>query len=241
MNERKYEIIREIIYIFAQDFKKKVLIRVVIKDSNKIVYEGIKSLLSDVNDIEITDCYNTAEELTRRVRLSQPNIIIYNSYLSNADDVAEIKKIVNDYSKARLLVLSLNTRESFILKSIKAGAKGFLTKDTARNELIEAIYTLRSGYDYYGKSITNILLNSYLKKSIDSESPLDKQLAVLSERELEVLKLFSESYTNSEIADKLFISIRTVESHKNNIMRKINLRTTVDLVKFAIRNNITEV
>ena len=217
------------------------MIRVVIKDSNKIICEGIRSLLSDVNDIEITDFYNTAEELTRRFRLSQPNIILYHSYLSNADDVAEIKKIANDYSKARLLVLSLNTRESFILKSIKAGAKGFLTKDTTRAELVESIYTLRSGYDYYGKSITNILLNSYLRKASDSESPLDKQLNVLSERELEVLKLFSESYTNSEIADKLFISIRTVESHKNNIMRKINLRTTVDLVKFAIRNNITEV
>lgn len=223
------------------DFKINVLIRVVIKDSNKIICEGIKSLLSDVNDIEITDFYNTAEELTRRVRLSQPNIILYHSYLSNADDVAEIKKITNDYTKARLLVLSLNTRESFILKSIKAGAKGFLTKDTSRSEIIEAIYTLRSGYDYYGKSITNILLNSYLRKANDSDSPLDKQLNVLSERELEVLKLFSESFTNSEIADKLFISIRTVESHKNNIMRKINLRTTVDLVKFAIRNNITEV
>ncbi len=222
-------------------FKELALIRVVIKDSNKIVCESIKSLLSNVNDIEITDFYNTAEELTRRVRLSQPNVIIYNSYLSNADDVAEIKKITNDYSKARLLVLSLNTRESFILKSIKAGAKGFLTKDTTRQELVEAIYTLRSGYDYYGKAITNILLNSYLRKAADSDSPLDQQLSVLSDRELEVLKLFSESFTNAEIADKLFISIRTVESHKNNIMRKINLRTTVDLVKFAIKNNITEV
>jgi len=217
------------------------LIRVVIKDSNRVVCEGIKALLAGVNDIEITDFYNTAEELTRRVRLSLPNIILYNSYLSNADDVAEIKKITNDYNKARLMVLSLNTRESFILKSIKAGAKGFLTKDTTRNELVEAIYTLRSGYDYYSKSITNILLNSYLKKSGESDGPLDKQLSILSERELEVLKLFSESFTNSEIAEKLFISIRTVESHKNNIMRKINLRTTVDLVKFAIRNNITEV
>jgi len=217
------------------------LIRVVIKDSNRIVCEGIKSLLSDVNDIEITDFYNTAEELTRRVRISVPNIIMYNSYLSNDNDVAEIKKIVNDYNKARLLVLSLNTQESFILKSIKAGAKGFLTKDCTRAELVESIYTLRSGYDYYGKSITNILLNSYLKKSGENDGPLDKQLNVLSDRELEVLKLFSESYTNSEIADKLFISIRTVESHKNNIMRKINLRTTVDLVKFAIRNNITEI
>jgi DNA-binding NarL/FixJ family response regulator len=140
------------------------VIRIVIKDDNKIICEGIKSLLKDVNNIVITDFYNTAEELTRRVRLSQPNIILYHSYLSNADDVAEIRKITNDYNKAKLLVLSLNTRESFILKSIKAGAKGFLTKDATRSELVEAIYTLRSGYDYYGKSITNILLKFLFKK-----------------------------------------------------------------------------
>ncbi|MCK5775712.1 MAG: response regulator transcription factor, partial [Bacteroidales bacterium] len=233
----------KILYIFASSIKKKNLglIRVVIKDSNRIVCEGIQSLISDVDDIEITDFYDTTEELTRRVRISMPNIILFNSYLSNDNDVAEIKKIANDFNKARLLIMSLNTRDSFILKSIKAGAKGFLTNDCTRMELIEAIYTLRGGYDYYGKSVTNILLNSYLKKSSESDSPLDMQLNVLSDRELEVLKLFSESYTNSEIAEKLFISIRTVESHKNNIMRKINLRTTVDLVKFAIRNNITEV
>ncbi|OYT17247.1 MAG: hypothetical protein B7C24_03605 [Bacteroidetes bacterium 4572_77] len=195
-----------------------MLIRVVIKDSNRIVCEGVKALIADVNDIEITDFYNTAEELTRRVRLSLPNIILYHSYLSNADDVAEIKKIANDYNKARILVLSLNTQESFILKSIKAGAKGFLTKDTTRSELVEAIYTLRSGYDYYGKSITNILLNSYMKKSGESDGPLDKQLSVLSDRELEVLKHFSESYTNSEIADKLFFSITQLNhySFSNN-------------------------
>ena len=140
------------------------------------------------------------------------------------------------------MVLSLSVEEAFILQAIKAGAKGILTKDTNANELIEAVYTLRSGYDYYGKSITQVLLNSYLKKANQNENEdFNKQLKTLSEREMDVLKLFAESFTNQEIADKLFISIRTVESHKNNMMRKINLRTTVDLVKFAIQNNLIQI
>lgn len=127
------------------------------------------------------------------------------------------------------MVLNLLVDESFILQAIKAGAKGILTKDTNANELIEAIYTLCSGYDYYSQSITQVLLNSYLKKANRHENEaFNKQLKSLSEREREVLKLFAESFTNQEIADKLFITIRPVESHKNNIMRKINLRTTVD-------------
>jgi len=126
--------------------------------------------------------------------------------------------------------------ESFVLKTIKAGAKGYLSKDTTRAELLEAIYTLRNGFDYYGKSITNILLRGYL-----NQTATDEEQPELSGREIEVLRLIGSGLTNQEIADKIFVSIRTVESHKSNIMRKINLRTTVDLIKFAIRNNYMDV
>ena len=115
-----------------------------------------------------------------------------------------------------------------------------LSNQTGRNEIVEAIYTLRNGYEYLGKSITNLILNSYLNRSVTGKS-MQNGMAQLSLRELEALKLFGEGMTNQEIADRLFISIRTVESHKTNVMKKINLRTTVDLVKFAIRNNIVEV
>ncbi|MCL2511644.1 MAG: response regulator transcription factor, partial [Bacteroidales bacterium] len=115
--------------------------------------------------------------------------------------------------------------------------KGYLSKDTTRAELLEAIYTLRNGFDYYGKSITNILLRGYLNQTSSKE----EEQPELSAREIEVLRLLGDGMTNQEIADKLFVSIRTVESHKSNIMRKINLRTTVDLVKFAIRNSYIDV
>ena len=139
-----------------------------------------------------------------------------------------------------ILVLAMYSNENFILKSIKAGAKGLLSNQTSRNEIVEAIYTLRNGYEYLGKTITNMVLNSYINQSRLGGNAQD-DMAQLSVRELEVLKLFGDGFTNQEIADRLFISIRTVESHKNNIMKKINLRTTVDLIKFAIRNNITEI
>ena len=130
--------------------------------------------------------------------------------------------------------------ETFILKLIKAGAKGHLSRDTDRSEILEAIYTLRNGYEFYAKTITNILLSSYLSdKDIDHKEKENRQKD-LSAREMEVFKLFAEGMSNRDIADKLFISVRTVETHKNNIMKKINLKTTVDLVKFAIKNNIIE-
>jgi two-component system response regulator NreC len=132
----------------------------------------------------------------------------------------------------------VNNDEEAVLRTIKAGAKGFLAKDTTRDELVEAIYTLRSGYDFFSNSITVLLLNKYIKKlKTDDERP---DISSLSSREIEIMTMWGNSFTNKEIADKLFLSVRTVETHKNHIMQKLNLKTSVDLVKFAIRNNIIE-
>lgn len=130
--------------------------------------------------------------------------------------------------------------KKIILKQIKAGAKGHLGEDTNRSEILEAIYTLRSGYEYYAKTITNILLNSYISDNgVYASNKKDKR-SNMSAREMEIFKLIAEGDSNRTIAEKLFISIRTVETHKNNIMKKVGLKTTVDLVKFAIKNNIIQ-
>jgi DNA-binding NarL/FixJ family response regulator len=218
------------------------VIRLLIKDDYPIISESIKAILASASDIVVETSLPTLPNFDSNGRLIQPNIILFVAHLGSNEEMLHIKSFNRNFERAKILVLCLNVNESFILQVIKAGAKGILTKDTTTNEIIEAVYTLRNGYDYFGKSITQVLLNSYLKKANQNENEaFNKQLKTLSEREMDVLKLFAESYTNPEIAEKLFISIRTVESHKNNIMRKINLRTTVDLVKFAIQNNLIQI
>lgn len=218
------------------------MISLLIKDQNPVFAESLKALLVSAKDIDISTSLPSLPNFDSQGKLVHPNIILFVSYTGSTEEVLDIKRYNRNFERSKILVLSLVPDEFFILQAIKAGSKGILTKDTNANELIEAIYTLRSGYDYYSKSITQVLLNSYLKKANQHENEaFNKQLKSLSEREMEVLKLFAESFTNQEIADKLFISIRTVESHKNNIMRRINLRTTVDLVKFAIRNNLIQI
>ncbi len=218
------------------------MISLLIKSDFPILSESFKVLLGSSKDILVETALPSLPNFDSRGKLIQPNIILYLAVIGNAEDLLQIKSFNRNFERTKILVISFLLEEHFILQMIKAGAKGILSKETTTNELVEAIITLRSGYDYYGKSITQSLLNSYLKKANTKENEaFNKQLRTLSEREMEVLKLFAESFTNQEIADKLFISIRTVESHKNNIMRKINLRTTVDLVKFAIRNNLIQV
>ena len=216
-------------------------IKVFIVDDHHIVCEGIQSLLEDVDDIEVIGCASDITQLIEKIKGQYIHVALINIYNPTDEEIEKIRCLKREYPNMNLLVLSMSRAKGFILKTLKAGAKGYLTKDTDRSEIVEAIYSIRAGYDYYAKQITNIILKNYLRET-DAEHQLqDQKDKSLSTREIEVLKLFGQSLTNKEIADKLFISVRTVESHKTNVMKKLNLRTTVDLVKFAIKNDIIEI
>lgn len=209
-------------------------IRLAIIDEQPVVGEGIIAMLSDVPEIQVIHHSRNLEMAMRQMALHPANIILMILYRPDPDHVQQVKLLSERFMRAPLLILSLFRIEHFIFSLIRAGARGHLTGETTREEIIEAILSLRHGYDFISKTISNMVLMEYLNEKGGAGQELN-----LSSRELEVLKLFAQSLTNSEIADKLFISIRTVETHKNNIMRKLNLRTTVDMVKFALRNNLT--
>ena len=215
-------------------------IRVIIVDDHQIVSDGIEALLSDTEDIAVVAKVLDIDHLFAEIRKYKARIILVNIYKANDKDIETILSIKKRHAEVKILILSMSSEESFILKTLKAGAKGYLSKDTYRNQLIEAIYTLRNGYEYYSKSISNIILRSYIDNEIN-KSNKQRDLKCLTNREREILKLFVDGYGNQKIAEQLFISVRTVETHKTNIMQKLDLKTTVDLVKFAIRNNIIQV
>ena len=217
------------------------MIKIFIVDDHQIVCQGLEALLRDISEIEVVGCASDIPNLMSQIKGHYIHICVINVYETNEEEIEKIKQLKREVPNMNLLILSMSRSKDFILKTLKAGAKGYLTKDADRSELIEAIYTIRGGYDYYAKPITNIILKNYLRET-DAEHQLrDQKEKSLSTREVEVLKLFGQSLTNKQIADKLFISVRTVESHKTNVMKKLNLKTTVDLVKFAIKNNIIEI
>jgi two-component system response regulator NreC len=214
------------------------IIRLGFYDEHKIVQEGICSLLQTVEDFEIVLKIDQQDQLMESLKSTLVHILVINIHTFSIQVANLITHISNTFPKIKILIISVNNDEEVVLKIIKAGAKGFLAKDTTRNELIEAVYTLRNGHDYFSNSITVLLLNKYITRlKTDDERPDSKSL---SPREIEIMKMWGSSYTNKEIADKLFLSVRTVETHKNHIMQKLNLKTSVDMVKFAIRNNIID-
>lgn len=210
-----------------------------IYDEHAILREGVVNLLKDNQDIEVVLKASNKEDLIKTIPNYIMHILIVNVQLLLPPMQNLLVQIGSQFPKIRILAMSVHDDEEVVLRTIKAGAKGFLAKDTEPGDLIEAIFTLRNGFDYYSNSITHILVNKYINKLKTNDGLFDAKN--LSSRETEILKMWGNSFTNKEIADKLFISVRTVESHKNHIMQKLNLKTTVDLVKFAIKNNIIEV
>jgi DNA-binding NarL/FixJ family response regulator len=213
-------------------------IRLMLVDDHQLVRTGIANLLEGESGFEIIGEAAEAKELFELLKISQPDIAILDIALPGMSGIEITKKLHHDFPGIRILILSMHTSEEFIFNAINSGARGYLPKNTSRKELIEAIYAIHRGEEYFAESISNVILKSYIKKAKSDTPDAENKESLLSKREIEVLRLFAEGSTNQEIADKLFISIRTVESHKNHIMARLELKTTVDLVKFAIRNNI---
>jgi DNA-binding NarL/FixJ family response regulator len=215
-------------------------IKIILTEDHQILRDGVKALIASEN-IEITGEAATGVELWKLLENEQPDIILMDISLPDTSGIELTRLISERYPWIKVLILSMFTDESFINQAIKSGAKGYLHKNTTREEMLIAIDTVYSGNDFYSDNISKIILKSYIEKAKVKSDEIQNPHEVLSKREIEILRMFAEGFINKEIADKLFISIRTVESHKNHIMQKLNLKTQVELVKYAIKHNLINI
>lgn len=216
-------------------------ITVALVDDHQIVRDGIKALLEGQTHIEVVAEASTASEMLEKLESQTPQIAIVDISLPGISGIELAKIISSEFPSIKVIMLSMHTTQEFVFNAIKAGAKGYLPKNITQCELIEAIVAVSGGKEYFSKDISEIILKSYLKQIKDPERASDLKEEKLTPRETEILKFVAEGYSNQLIADKLFISVRTVESHKNHIMQKLELTTTVDLVKYALKNKIIDI
>ncbi len=214
-------------------------IKIILADDHQIVRDGIKALLEKEDNIKIIDEAADGKELLEKIKQHKPDIVLMDISMPEISGIEATKILSTQEPDIKVLILSMYLNEDFILDAIKAGAKGYLPKNTTKLELIDAINTINSGNNFFSQKVSSVIINSYVKKeqNEDGEKIITKKL---TSREIEILKLFAEGYTNKEIADNLFISIRTVESHKNHIMKKFNVKNTVQLIKLALKNKIID-
>jgi DNA-binding NarL/FixJ family response regulator len=212
-------------------------IKIVVADDHRIVREGIINLLSGEVDMEVIGEAVNGREAVKLVEKLTPDITLMDISMPELNGIDAILKIKQKLPDARIIVLSMHSEHDFIWKTFKAGAYGYLLKDCAADELVTAIRRVKTGKKYISEDISDVILNDF----VDSKWHDDKQgdNIPLSDREREVLQMMAEGNSTKEIADVLFISAKTVESHRKNITEKLQLNSLADLTKYAIRNGLT--
>lgn len=211
-------------------------IKLIIADDHTVLREGLCELLEKKGDYQVIGQAADGQQLLKILAESSPDIVIMDLAMPNLDGLAALEQLAKQPSTPPILVLSANESSSNVRAALKAGANGFIPKNAASKELEFAIDSILQGKTYLSPSITEPLMTSGGIGNSESS-----QLSVLSQREIEVLRHLAQGKPNREIAKTLHISTRTIDTHRANILKKLNARTNADLVRIAIANNLISV
>ncbi|MCW5555033.1 MAG: response regulator transcription factor [Verrucomicrobiae bacterium] len=207
--------------------------KILIVDDHPVVRKGLWSCLSSKPDLQIVGEACDGNEAIRKVQELQPDVVLMDVQMPQMDGLQVTEALRKATPKVKVLILSMQSNRESVLRIIKAGARGYVLKDAPTEELMRAIEAVNSGEAFFSPHVAQIALNQYVSET-DKGSPLAK----LSEREREVLGLIAEGKSNKEIAMHLGIGVRTIETHRERIMRKLNIHSIAGLTKFAIANGI---
>ena len=208
-------------------------IKVIICDDHQILVQGLKSLLKDSEEIEIIATANNGQELLETLKNKKPDILLLDVDMPVMDGYETLKQVKSKYSSIKVISLTIHLDKTIIQKMMETGASGYLLKNINKSELSEAIRKVYSGKIYISDEATNSLLDK--EKLEVKTAQLDESVEELTKREIEILKLIAEGYSNTEIGGILYISPRTVDTHRTNIMKKLNVKNIAGLIKYAIQ------
>ncbi len=211
--------------------------KIVIAEDHTILREGLKALLSQHPDLEIAGEARDGLEAVRVISDLKPDLALMDLSMPKMNGIDAIREVRRCCPGTKILVLTVHKNEEYVVASLKAGANGYLLKESTHQELIQAVTHVLDGKPYLSPGISDTVISGYLaSRQHEMVSPLD----LLSQREREVLKLVAEGYKSKEIAEYLFISIKTVEKHRDNIMKKLDLHSSSALTSFAIEHGMVE-
>tara|TARA_R110000765_G_scaffold36902_7_gene82107 strand:- start:9800 stop:10471 length:672 start_codon:yes stop_codon:yes gene_type:complete len=217
--------------------------RIVLADDHALVRDGIRSLLETEIDLEVIGEASNGKEAIELVEKVHPDLLIIDIRMPVMNGIDAVEVLTKSNSQVKSIILSMHDSEEYILKSISAGANGYLLKDTDKTEFIKAIHTVRDGGKYFSGDISNVLVNNLLnsKKPLSKKekpSNLSDNIFDLTNKELQVLELVLSGLTNQQISEKLKNSKRTIETHRFNLMRKMDVKNLIDLSKKAQKHQL---
>jgi DNA-binding NarL/FixJ family response regulator len=215
-------------------------IKVLLADDHKLIRDGIESMLLHTEDIEVIGSVSSGEEAVNEVRLNRPDVILMDIMMGGMTGVEATRWVKELDSTVKVVLVTMEISKEYVSAGIKSGVDGYLPKDIDKETLLEAIRTVHGGGRFFNEAIMKLVFEDFYSneklKSSDKKLPND-----LTKREYEILAQVASGKSNKELAEILFISIKTVETHKTNILEKLGLKNSTELVKYAIKNNIISI
>jgi DNA-binding NarL/FixJ family response regulator len=211
-------------------------IRILLADDHTVVRDGLRALLEKQPDMAVVAEAADGRDSVRLAEEQSPDVVVMDIAMPNMNGIEATRRILSSNPRTAVVILSMHQDESYVLRSLKAGAKGYLLKDSLRSDVIEAIRSVAQGRSFLTKKVSRILQEDYIRELEDRG--LDDSYDLLTEREREILQLVAEGKTNKEVAALLDVSVTTVETHRTHILQKLGLHSVPELILYAVRKGI---
>ena len=209
-------------------------IRILLADDHALIRTGIRNLLEGSPEFEVVGEASDGEEVLKKTKTLSPDVIIIDISMPKISGIDATKQIVESHPTIKVLVLTMHENAEYIYQIFKAGANGYLLKNAGKEELIDAIRAVSEGKKFIGRHVSDLMVSEYMKKANARDEGTDE--SPLTNRESEVLELIARGLNNQQIADQLYISPRTVDTHRTNIMQKIHVHDAANLVRYALEH-----
>jgi DNA-binding NarL/FixJ family response regulator len=211
-------------------------LRILLGDDHTLLRNGLRKILQERADWEVVAEAGDGREAMRLSLEVQPDIAILDIGMPLLNGIEATRQIVKRLPDLRILILSMHANEAYIIQALKAGAKGYLLKDSADTELIRGVAAVSNGKSYFSPAVSKVMLDDYVRHL--SDKGITDRYDSLSEREREVFQLVAEGYSNKEIATLLSVSPATIETHRAHILQKLDVHNTAELVLYAVRRGV---
>lgn len=215
-------------------------IRVLLTDDHQIVRDGLKSMLAREMDIEVVGEAENGREAIDETRALRPDVVVMDIGMKELNGIDATKKLIEEFPDIRVIGLSMHSDGRYVSEMLRSGARGYLLKDSAIDELTEAIRVVAGGGTFLSRGVTGVVLEDYVRRMSGSDgTEVQGPAKALSTREREVLQLIAEGLSTKQIAAQLHLSGKTVETHRRQIMDKLGIYNIAGLIKFALREGLT--
>ncbi len=210
------------------------LITILLADDHDVVRKGMKMLLEDEEGIQVIGEASDGLDAIEKVKILMPHVVILDLTMPKMSGIEAAKIISEEYPEVKILIFSMHHNKEYIIKSVENGANGYLLKDTSKEELLRAIKVVSEGRKYFPPEISEVIINELLAKTSGTQVETRPIFEKITPKEKQILGMIVQGFNSREMADKLFLSIRTVDNHRANMMKKVKAKNTADLVKMAI-------